>query len=54
MKRQFNNYHFDNEYHKVSVKHLQAYLNEFTFKYNRRNNKSIFDILINKCALQYI
>lgn len=39
------------QYHKVSVKHLQAYLNEFTFKYNHRDNKSIFDTLINKCAL---
>ncbi len=40
------------QYHKVSVKHLQAYLNEFTFKYNHRDNKSIFDVLISKCALQ--
>lgn len=39
------------QYHKVSVRHLQAYLNEFTFKYNHRSSKSIFDILINKCAV---
>lgn len=38
------------QYHKVSVTHLQAYLNEFTFKSNHRHNKSIFDILIDKCA----
>lgn len=28
------------QYHKVSATHLQAYLNEFTFKYNHRENKS--------------
>lgn len=36
------------QYHKVSVKHLQSYLNEFTFKYNHRDNRSIFNLLISK------
>lgn len=36
------------QYHKVSIKHLQSYLNEFTFKYNHRGNKSNFDLLINR------
>lgn len=36
------------QYHKVSAKHLQSYLNEFTFRYNHKGDKSIFDILINK------
>lgn len=36
------------QYHKVSVKHLQAYLNEFTFKYNYRANKSNFELLIQR------
>lgn len=36
------------QYHKVSVKHLQAYLNEFTFKYNHKHNRSNFDLLINR------
>lgn len=38
------------QYHRVSVAHLQAYLDEFTFKYNHRGNKSSFDLLINRCA----
>lgn len=36
------------QYHKVSVKHLQSYLNEFTFRYNYKDSKTNFDILINK------
>ena len=38
------------QYHKVSVDHLQSYLDEFTFKYNHRANKFIFDLLVNKIA----
>lgn len=36
------------QYHKVSSTHLQAYLNEFTFKYNHRANKSNFALLIQR------
>ena len=44
------------QYHKVTVRHLQEYLNEFTFKYNHRANRSVFDLLVNKCILttQYV
>lgn len=44
------------QYHKVSVRHLQEYLDEFTFKYNHRENKSVFDLLVNRCILttQYV
>jgi len=42
------------QYHKVSVYHLQSYLDEFTFKYNHRGNKSNFDLLINRCATKLI
>src|SRR6201986_2389840 len=42
------------QYHKVSAGHLQAYLNEFTFKYNHRANRSNFDLLINRCLAPII
>ncbi len=29
-------------WHKVSAKHLQAYLEEMTFRFNRRNSKTLF------------
>lgn len=29
-------------WHKVSAKHLAAYLNEMTFRFNRRKNSDIF------------
>jgi transposase-like protein len=39
------------QYHKVSIRHLQSYLNEFTFKYNHRDNKSNFDLLLNRSLM---
>lgn len=33
-------------YHHVSEKHLQSYINEFSFRYNNRSNASMFDTLI--------
>jgi transposase-like protein len=39
------------QYHKVSVTHLQSYLNEFTFKYNHRENKSNFELLLNRSLM---
>jgi transposase-like protein len=30
------------QFHKVSIKHLQRYLDEFTYRFNRRNNGDIF------------
>lgn len=40
------------QYHKISSKHLQEYLNEMVFKYNYRNNNEIFNLLINRCLLR--
>ncbi len=39
-------------YHYISVKHLHRYLNEFTFRYNHRNqaNSAGFYSLIENCA----
>ena len=39
------------QYHKVSIKHLQSCLNEFTFKYNHRDNKSTFDLLLHRSLI---
>jgi transposase-like protein len=36
-------------YHKVSAKYLPLYLNEFTFRFNNRNNADIFDEIIAGC-----
>jgi len=36
-------------YHRVSSKYLQAYLNEFVFRYNNRHNESIFDLVLANC-----
>jgi ISXO2-like transposase domain len=33
-------------YHKVSKKYLPLYLNEFSFRFNNRNNPDIFDAII--------
>ncbi|MBC9813916.1 IS1595 family transposase [Crocinitomicaceae bacterium CZZ-1] len=33
-------------YHSVSVKYMQNYINEFSFRYNNRFNENIFDTLI--------
>jgi hypothetical protein len=29
-------------FHKVSIKHLQRYLNEFSYRFNRRNDEDVF------------
>lgn len=36
-------------YHRVSSKYLQAYLNEFVFRYNNRYNESIFNLVLANC-----
>lgn len=33
-------------YHAVSVKHLQHYVDEFTFRYNNRKSKNMYDIIL--------
>ncbi len=36
------------QYHKINKKYLQSYVNELAFKYNYKNNKNAFEILIVK------
>lgn len=36
------------QYHQVSKKHLNKYINEFCFRYNYRDDVSVFDLLIQK------
>ena len=36
-------------YHRVSAKYLQAYLNEFLFRYNNRHNDDIFEAVLGNC-----
>jgi transposase-like protein len=35
------------QYHKITIDHLQEYINEMAFKYNHRNNEKAFELLIN-------
>ncbi len=37
---------FIGSYHQLSKKHLQAYIQECCFKYNNRNNKDVFDLVV--------
>lgn len=41
MKREINR-HIIGSWRKVSVKHLPAYLDEMTFRFNNRNNPVLF------------
>ena len=37
-------------FHHVSAKHLQAYLDEFAFRYSHRTNKkALFDLVLTSC-----
>jgi len=36
-------------HHWVSSKYLQAYLNEFVFRFNNRNNEDIFELVLKPC-----
>jgi len=38
------------QYHKVSIKHLQRYLNEFSFRFNRREDADLFEQTVNRMA----
>ena len=36
------------QYHKLSKKYLNAYINEFCFKYNNRDNKNAFGLILQR------
>jgi len=36
-------------FHRVSAKYLQAYLNEFVFRFNNRHNPDIFSVVLARC-----
>lgn len=36
-------------YHRVSAKYLQAYLDEFVFRFNNRHNDAIFEAVLMRC-----
>ncbi len=36
------------QFHKVSVKHLPKYINEFAYRFNNRDNKEIFALTLSK------
>ncbi|MFZ0035318.1 MAG: transposase [Sedimentisphaerales bacterium] len=36
------------QFHKVSVKHLPKYLNEFSYRFNNRDNGNVFGLTIQK------
>jgi hypothetical protein len=38
-------------YHHISLKYLQRYADEYSFKQNTRLDTSMFDILLNQCVL---
>jgi len=41
------------QFHRVSKKYLQKYIDEFAFKYNnRKNDESMFNLLLNSCLSQ--
>jgi hypothetical protein len=40
-------------YHKIKGKHLQKYLDEFVYKFNRRYFKSIFERLVVASVYRY-
>jgi hypothetical protein len=37
-------------FHKVSIKHLQRYLDEFTYRFNRRNDNTVFSETVRRLA----
>ena len=38
-------------FHKVSLKHLQRYLNEFSFRFNNRKDANLFGLTVRRLAL---
>jgi hypothetical protein len=38
-------------YHHISLKYLQRYVDEYSFKQNTRLDTNMFDILLKQCVL---
>jgi len=38
-------------YHHVSVKYLQAYVNEFCFRFNNKDNEDMFDLMLSQAVI---
>lgn len=38
------------QFHKVSVKHLHKYVNEFAYRFNHRNDEKVFDLTIQRAV----
>lgn len=36
------------QFHKVSVRHLPKYLSEFSYRFNHRDSKDVFDLTLRK------
>jgi transposase-like protein len=36
------------QFHKVSIRHLQEYINEFSYRFNHRDNKDVFALTIKR------
>lgn len=36
------------QYHKVSLRHLPSYINEFSYRFNHRNTANVFDLTIER------
>jgi len=42
-------------WHRISAKHLQAYLDEMTFRFNNRNNPNLFrDTLLKMLETEHV
>jgi hypothetical protein len=39
-------------FHEVSIKHLQRYLNEFSFRFNNRKAADLFGMTVRRMALE--
>ena len=42
---------FYGTYHRISIKYLQTYINEFSFRYNHRNIDSSFDLVLKNAII---
>ncbi len=40
----------DRTYHQLSIKHLQRYLNEFSYRFNRREDAELFENTVMRMA----